>query len=111
MLLNVEILRGPQWWKLWWGHRGAENSSGCQGLLDHVGTEVGLITCVWSRIGQTARHSTAMSRGTGCYSVPFQVVTANKKGDETTGRKEADERDIQHGHDEEREYVMRNAVH
>ena len=31
-------------------------------LLVHVGTEVGLITCVWSRIGQAARHSTPVSR-------------------------------------------------
>ena len=34
-------------------------------LLDYVGTEVGLITCVWSRIGQAARHSTPVSRGAG----------------------------------------------
>ena len=36
----------------------------------------------------------------------LRVVTANKKGDETTGRKEADEKDIQHGHDEERENML-----
>ena len=34
-------------------------------LIVHVGTDVGLITCVWSRIGQAARHSTPVSRGAG----------------------------------------------
>ena len=34
-------------------------------LLVDVGIEVGLITCVWGRIGQAASHSTPVSRGAG----------------------------------------------
>ena len=34
-------------------------------LLVDVGTEVGLITCVLSRIGQAASHSTPVNRGAG----------------------------------------------
>ena len=41
-------------------------------LLVHVGVEVGLMTCVWSRISQAARHSTPVSGGTGVYSTSFQ---------------------------------------
>ena len=40
-------------------------------LLVHVGVEVGLMTCVWSQIGQAARHSTPVRGGTGVYSAPF----------------------------------------
>ena len=41
-------------------------------LLIHVVVDVGLVTCVWSRAGQAARHSTPVSGGTGVYSAPFQ---------------------------------------
>ena len=34
-------------------------------LLVHVAVEVGLITCVWGRIGQAARHSTPVNEATG----------------------------------------------
>ena len=34
-------------------------------LIVDVGTDVGLTTCVWSRISQAARHSTPVSRGAG----------------------------------------------
>ena len=34
-------------------------------LIVDVGTDVGLMTCVWSRIGQAARHSTPVSRSAG----------------------------------------------
>ena len=37
-------------------------------LIVGVDTDVGLMTCVWSRIGQAARHSTPMSRGAGVTS-------------------------------------------
>ena len=43
-------------------------------LLAHVAVEVGLITCVWGRIGKAARHSTSVSGGTGVLS------TASKRG-------------------------------
>ena len=46
-------------------------------LLVDVGTEVGLITCVLSRIGQAASHSTPVSRGAGVLSGP--LVTENKQ--------------------------------
>ena len=41
-------------------------------LLVHVAVEVGLITCVWSQIGQAARHSTPVSGGTRVYSTSTQ---------------------------------------
>ena len=41
-------------------------------LLADAGTEVGRITCVWSRIGQGARHSTPVSRGAGVQYSPLQ---------------------------------------
>ena len=40
-------------------------------LLVQVGTEVGLTTCVWSRIA-LAKHSTPVSRGAGVQSGPLQ---------------------------------------
>ena len=51
------------WWRLWWRRRGTETSVTVKEidrrvLLVHVAVEAGLITCVWSRIGQAARHST-----------------------------------------------------
>ena len=53
--------------------------------VDHVGTEVGLITCVLSRISQAARHPAPVSRGTrGLFcssptrSMTLKVVTENR---------------------------------
>ena len=43
-------------------------------LFVHVAVEVGLMTCVWGRIGQAARHSTPVSGGTGVLS------TSTKRG-------------------------------
>ena len=37
-------------------------------LVVGVDTDVGLITCVWSRIRQAAKHSTPVSRGAGVTS-------------------------------------------
>ena len=34
-------------------------------LVAGIDTELGLVTSVWSRIGNTARHSTPSSRGAG----------------------------------------------
>ena len=34
-------------------------------LVAGIDTELGLITCVWSRIGQAARHSTPSSGSAG----------------------------------------------
>ena len=64
MLLNAENLLDLQWWRLWWRRRGAENMNR-RVLLVHVAVKVWLITCVWRRIGQAARHSTPVRRGTG----------------------------------------------
>ena len=41
-------------------------------LLVHVAVEVGLKTCVWSRLGQAARQSTLVSGGTWVYSTSLQ---------------------------------------
>ena len=54
-------------------------------LIIGADADVGLKTCVWSRIGQAARQSTPVSRGAGGYfwsqpKVPTKrtVVTENK---------------------------------
>ena len=55
-------------------------------LLVDVGTDVGLITCVWSRIGHAARHSFHSNEQSGrgfVWSSPMRlstlkVVTENK---------------------------------
>ena len=77
MLLTAESLLDPLWWTLWWRRRGTGNLCDRQGdyrrvLLVHVAVEVGLVTCVWSRIGQAARHSTPVSGGTRVYSTSTQ---------------------------------------
>ena len=59
-------------------------------LLVDVDTDLGLITCVRSRIGQAARHSTPVSRGAGVLS--SDVVDAEGRdrepvGEEATGGK------------------------
>ena len=62
-------------------------------LLVHVAVEVGLITCVWGRSGQAARHSTIVSGGTGLtLLVPKEVEDADgldkeQAGEEVTGAK------------------------
>ena len=42
-------------------------------LLVDLAAEVGLITCVWSPIGQATRHSTPVIGVTRVYSTPFQT--------------------------------------
>ena len=54
---------------------------------------VGLCSCVWSRIGQAARHSTPVSRGAGVNLVLSNDVDdaegrdREQAGDEATGGK------------------------
>ena len=43
-------------------------------LVADIDAELGLITCVWSRIGQIARHSTPWSRSVGGLLVPVSGV-------------------------------------
>ena len=54
-------------------------------LLVHVGVEVGLITCVWSRIGQAARHSTVLLLSNEVDDAEGR--DREQVGDEATGRK------------------------
>ena len=62
-------------------------------LLVHVISEVELITCVWSRIGQAARHSTPVSRSTGLIQLLSNEVDdaegrdREQAGDAATGGK------------------------
>ena len=43
-------------------------------LVTDIDAELGLITCVWSRIGQMARHSTRIGVAQGCLLIPVSGV-------------------------------------
>ena len=60
-------------------------------LVVGIDTELGLITCVWSRIGNTARHSSPSSRDAGGLLVPARGV------DEAESRGRPSNRGSNHG--------------
>ena len=79
MLLNAENLRDLLWLRLWWRRHGTGNFCDCQEidrrvLFVRAAVEVGLITCVWGRSGQAARHCTPVSGAQGVRLLPPNEV-------------------------------------
>ena len=64
-------------------------------LVTDIDAELGLISCVWSRIGQMAGHFTPRRRGTRCLLIPVTGVDdAEGRVREQVGEKvERNERD------------------
>ena len=71
-------------------------------LVTDIDAELGLVTCVWSRIGQMARHSTHGGVAQGFLLIPVSGVDMRKVASENRLVRRKSEEPDEMGHDFEK---------